>query len=97
MKFTFLKIRNPLYPPGACGRPLLWLLSLVYAVHTATAIAGILAECALRDYRYSKGSSKYQLTPDRGGENFVSIASARGGGGGVLAKMSAEKMLRKRR
>ena len=44
----------------------------------------------------TKGSSTYQLTPDRGGglENFVSIASARGGG---LAKMSADKMLRKRK
>lgn len=32
----------------------------------------------------TKGSSTYQLTPDRGGglENFVSIASARGGGSG---------------
>ena len=30
--------------------------------------------------KYLKGSSTYQLTPDRGGlENFVSIASARGG------------------
>ena len=30
----------------------------------------------------TKGSSTYQLTPDGGGlENFVSIASARGGSG----------------
>ena len=37
-----------------------------------------------------KGSFTYQLTLDRGGvENFVSIASARGGS---LAKMSADKM-----